>query len=70
MSALYFECPATGRHVATGIEIDPHSFDSLPQFVTAVCCPYCPKPHLWSEVRAWVEDGDTPNEWPFGAADT
>ena len=28
MSALYFECPATGHRVTTGIEIDPDSFDS------------------------------------------
>jgi hypothetical protein len=42
MSALYFECPVSGHRVATGIEIDPDSFDSLPQFVMAVRCPESP----------------------------
>ena len=41
VSALYFECPVTGHRVVTGMEIDPDSFDSLPQFVMAVRCPYC-----------------------------
>jgi hypothetical protein len=39
MSALYFECPVTGHRVATGIEIDHDSFDSLPQFVMQGAAP-------------------------------
>jgi hypothetical protein len=68
MSALYFECPVTGHRVATGIEIDHDSFDSLPPVRDAGRCPYCRKPHLLSEVWGWVEDGDTPSKWPFGEA--
>jgi hypothetical protein len=68
MSALYFECPATGHHVATGIEIDPASYTSLSNVITQLSCPHCREPHLLSGVTAWLADGDTPDEWPFGEA--
>jgi hypothetical protein len=52
MSALWFECPATGHHVATGIDIDPDSFASLPKLATQVTCPHCPEPPV-SALRPW-----------------
>jgi hypothetical protein len=58
MSALHFQCPATGRQVATGIEIDSASYSSLSKVVTQVSCPHCREPHILSDVSAWLADGD------------
>jgi hypothetical protein len=69
MSALCFVCPATGQHVATGIDIDPASFSSLSQTITELSCPHCREHHLLSGVSAWLAAGDTPAEWPFGTAE-
>ena len=59
MSAILIKCPATGRSVSTGIEIDSDTFNVLPDVGVETECAACGGKHLWRKSDAWLsEDGD------------
>jgi hypothetical protein len=60
MGALFFVCPATGREIASGLELDPQSYESLPNGATEIRCPECQRTHQLSEVHARLgSDGES-----------
>ena len=62
MGTLRFVCPANGRDVDTGIEVDPDSFNGL--YRERVGCSECHGNHELLEIKAWV--GDKPPD-PAGS---
>jgi hypothetical protein len=58
MGMLFFVCPTSGVEVASGIEIDPESYQELPNGASEILCPECHRMHLLSEVSARL-DGDS-----------
>ena len=54
MASLKFNCPATGREVDTGIDLDAQSFAALPRVITPLTCPHCDEPHVLAHVQAWL----------------
>jgi hypothetical protein len=54
MGTLCFVCPATGREVDTGIELDPVSFASLRG--EQLGCPDCLGVHQIAGMKAWVRE--------------
>ena len=59
MAMLCFVCPATGLEVATGLEIDSESFQSLDPHLTAIACSHCNGPHSLAHVKSHLT-GDGP----------
>jgi hypothetical protein len=55
MGTLCFTCPASGREVDTGIELDLASFESLR--AEQLGCPDCLGVHRLVELKAWVRQG-------------
>lgn len=55
MGTLMVCCPATGRRISLGVELDPVSFDRIPHFVASFHCGACAAEHLWSKTDAWIE---------------
>jgi len=41
MGTLMVCCPATGRRISLGVELDPVSFDRIPDFVASFHCGAC-----------------------------
>jgi hypothetical protein len=56
MGMLVFVCPATGREVHTGLEIDRATFISLTGQKHEVRCPHCPEPHHTTEILTWLSE--------------
>jgi hypothetical protein len=57
MRVLMVRCPETGRHISTGIEIDPGSFARLPDKLAASKCSLCGHQHAWLKCDTrFVED--------------
>jgi hypothetical protein len=54
MGRLCFVCPASGREVDTGIELDLESFDTL--YGEPLGCPECLRVHRLGEIKAWVRE--------------
>jgi hypothetical protein len=54
MGALMVCCPATGRRVALGVELDQATFDRTPDFVATFTCGACAAEHPWSKADAWI----------------
>jgi hypothetical protein len=54
LGTLCFVCPANGRVVDTGIEVDQDSFTSLDR--EQLGCPECLEIHRLAEIKAWVSD--------------
>jgi hypothetical protein len=59
MGIVMFRCPATGRDIPTGIEIDQASFDRMPVFFARTYCPLCRAEHQWFAQEAWVREPAT-----------
>jgi hypothetical protein len=57
MSMLMIKCPATGRPVPTGIEIEPDTLAQLPDIGSGLTCPACGHHHIWQKNDAWIGDG-------------
>ena len=66
MGTLMFECPATGKEVSTGIEVDTASFESLSPLTAYLPCPHCPNPHPMRAVRTWLSKGTENNSGLLG----
>ncbi len=52
MPTIVVKCPVSGRFVATGIEIDPRSFDRLPEVGAKLRCRACGQEHVWTRADA------------------
>ena len=55
MGVIMIRCPATGRHVSTGIET--MAVDQLPTVKAETVCPFCCRMHEWTKNEAWLADG-------------
>ena len=62
MSVIWITCPATGRHVSTGIETDAESFAALPAWTLTLTCPACGDVHPWADMQGTLVE--TPDELP------
>ena len=47
-------CPATGRELSTGVEMDAATFERLPDIQSQIKCPVCRLDHNWSTRAAWL----------------
>lgn len=47
MPMLIVKCPATGKDIPTGIEMDKATFKTADLAPAPVRCPYCEKDHTW-----------------------
>jgi predicted RNA-binding Zn-ribbon protein involved in translation (DUF1610 family) len=56
VSVIFIKCPATGRAVSTGIEIDRDTFSVLPDVGVETKCPACGGKHIWRKGDAWLSD--------------
>jgi endogenous inhibitor of DNA gyrase (YacG/DUF329 family) len=51
MATLMIRCPIVGRPVSTGIAMDKHAFDRLPDQLNRgqLVCPACRQKHTWDK---------------------
>jgi hypothetical protein len=54
ISIVMVRCPATGRELSTGIEMDAATFERLPEIRAQIRCPACCLDHTWSTREAWL----------------
>ncbi len=60
MGAVMIRCPATGRAITTGIEMDLAQFRRTPVFFSRTYCSHCRLHHEWFAQEAWVDDSMLP----------
>jgi hypothetical protein len=53
-SVVMVRCPATGRELSTGVEMDAATFERLPDIRSRMRCPVCSLDHDWSTRDAWL----------------
>ena len=53
-SVVMVRCPATGRELSTGVEMDAETFERLPDIRSRMRCPVCSLDHDWSTREAWL----------------
>ena len=53
-SLVMVRCPATGRELSTGVEMDAATFERLPDIRSRMRCPACSRDHDWSTRDAWL----------------
>ena len=68
MAAVLIRCPDTGRAIATGIETDRFSFETLPDIESKLRCPACGKIHVWRRSDAWLEGSNISGAQPSASA--
>ena len=56
MGAVMIRCSATGRAIATGIEMDLAKFRRTAVFFSRSYCPHCRTHHEWFAKEAWIEE--------------
>jgi hypothetical protein len=56
MADVTIACPATGKFVATGSQMEPAEFEKLGPKISRIRCPACGSEHLWSRATAWLAD--------------
>lgn len=56
MGTVMIRCPATGRAVATGIQMDLAKFQRTAVFFSRSYCPHCQTQHEWFAREAWIEE--------------
>jgi hypothetical protein len=56
MAEVMIRCPATGRAIATGIDVDAAEFRRMPVFFCRSPCPHCKTSHEWFAREAWIDD--------------
>ncbi len=54
MGALMVCCPATGRGVSLGVDLDAATLDRTPDFSATFHCGACAADHPWSKADAWI----------------
>ena len=55
MEKIMVSCPATGKHVSTGLHTDKDTFDHLPAIISNYNCPHCGTTHHWTVREAWLD---------------
>ena len=55
MPTLYVKCPATGKDIATGLELTKEAFKSADISPQPVRCPYCERDHTWYKSDAFFK---------------
>ncbi|MEA2976436.1 MAG: hypothetical protein QOF19_1956 [Alphaproteobacteria bacterium] len=60
MNTIMIKCFSTARWVSTGIDIDPQSFNQIPDVVATTRCPACGQDHSWSKKDTLVCEFATP----------
>jgi hypothetical protein len=53
-SVVMVRCPATGRELSTGVEMDAAIFGRLPDIRSRMRCPVCSRDHDWLTREAWL----------------
>src|SRR5262245_49116636 len=53
-SIVMVRCPATGRELSTGVEMDAATFKQLAEIRSRIKCPVCGLDHDWSTREAWL----------------
>jgi hypothetical protein len=56
MADITIACPATGKFVATGSQMEPAEFEKLGPKISRIRCSACGSEHLWSRATAWLAD--------------
>jgi hypothetical protein len=56
MGAVMAKCPETGRSFATGLVMEPESFQRMPVFFARAYCTHCRQEHQWFAKDAWVAE--------------
>ena len=56
MAEVTIACPATGRFVSVGLEMEPAEFEKLGPKISRMRCSACGSEHLWSVATAWLAD--------------
>ena len=56
MGIVMTRCPATGREISTGINVDRPRFECSPVFFAQTYCPFCRSEHQWFAKDAWVKE--------------
>jgi hypothetical protein len=54
MGALMVRCPATGRRLSLGVDLDAVTLDRTLDFVATFQCGACAGEHPWSKADAWI----------------
>jgi len=60
VATVLIQCSHTGRYLSTGIDLDPDTFERMPETAMQVPCRHCGKAHPFSKSRAILVD---PNRW-------
>lgn len=60
MATVLIQCSQTGRYLSTGMDVDPDTFELLPDTAAQVPCPHCGQQHALDKSRAILVD---PNRW-------
>lgn len=53
-SMVVIRCPVTGEEIPTGILMDLHSLQWLPEEEVELNCPACGQQHAWSRSTAYL----------------
>ena len=56
LGKVMVKCPATGRELSTGVEMDTITFQGLTAGSFQIKCPICGIDHTWSMRDAWLEE--------------
>jgi hypothetical protein len=56
MGTVMIRCSATGRAIATGIEMESVQFRRTAVFFSRSYCPHCRTHHEWFAKEAWIEE--------------
>jgi len=56
MPRVLIECPATGKMIYTGINLNWQTFDSYRIGEQSVPCPKCGATHIWGRVDAELDE--------------
>ncbi len=54
---VWILCPVHAEPVATGINMEPRSFELLPETVEEFACSACNGRHQWHKRSAWLVEG-------------
>ena len=56
MADVTIACPATGKFVSTGTQMEPAEFEKLRPKIFRMRCSACGSEHLWSRATAWLTE--------------
>jgi hypothetical protein len=56
MAEVTIACPATGRFVSVGMQMEPAEFEKLGPKIFRMRCSACGSEHVWSRGTAWLAD--------------